>query len=103
MKQPEFQYGGQAVIEGVMMRGRDHLAVAVRRSNGEIVLKKDPVGSITKKYPILKWPFIRGVVALGESFGIGMKAFLFSADQFLEDESDGDSKANAKLSPGKAR
>ena len=54
---------------------------------------------LPRKYPILKWPFIRGVVALGESFGIGMKALLFSADQFLEDESDGDAKANAKLSP----
>jgi uncharacterized protein YqhQ len=40
MKQPDFQYGGQAVIEGVMMRGRDYLAVAVRNSKGEIVIKK---------------------------------------------------------------
>jgi uncharacterized protein YqhQ len=84
MKQPDFQYGGQAVIEGVMMRGRDYLAVAVRNSQGEIVIKKDPVGSITKKYPVLKWPFIRGIIALGESFTIGMKALLFSADQFME-------------------
>lgn len=87
-KQPEFQYGGQAVIEGVMMRGKDYLAVAVRRSNGEIVIKKDPVGSITKKYPFLKWPFVRGVVALCESFGVGLKALMFSADQFMESEGE---------------
>jgi len=85
-KQPTFQYGGQAVIEGVMMRGRDYLAVAVRKTNGEIVLKKDSVGSITKKYPFLKTPFIRGVVALCESFTVGMKTLMFSADQFMEEE-----------------
>jgi uncharacterized protein YqhQ len=87
-KKPEFQYGGQAVIEGVMMRGRDYLAVAVRKNNGEITIKKDPVGTIAKKYPFLKWPFLRGVVALCESFGVGMKALMFSADQFMEDETE---------------
>lgn len=87
-KQPEFQYGGQAVIEGVMMRGRDYLAVAVRNSKGEIVIKKDPVSSITQKYKFLKWPFIRGVIALGESFSVGMKALMFSADQFMEGEEE---------------
>jgi len=88
MKQPEFQYGGQAVIEGVMMRGRDYLAVAVRNGKGEIIIKKDPVNSVSKKYPCLKWPFLRGVIALGESFGIGMKALMFSADQFMESEEE---------------
>ncbi len=92
-KQPDFQYGGQAVIEGVMMRGRDYLAVAVRKNDGEIVIKKDPVGSITKKFSFLKWPFLRGVVALCESFSIGLKALLFSADQFLDEEEE------SKLSP----
>lgn len=87
-KKPDFQYGGQAVIEGVMMRGRDFLAVAVRKNNGEIIIKKDPVGSITKKYPVLKLPFIRGVISLVESFGIGMKALMFSADQFMEEEGE---------------
>jgi uncharacterized protein YqhQ len=87
-KQPDFQYGGQAVIEGVMMRGRDYLAVAVRKNNGEIVIKKDPIGTITKKYPFLKWPFLRGVVSLCESFGVGMKALMFSADQFMEGEEE---------------
>ncbi len=85
---PNFQYGGQAVIEGVMMRGRDYLAVAVRKNNGEIIIKKDPVGSVTKKFPILKWPFVRGVVSLCESFGVGMKALMFSADQFMEEEGE---------------
>lgn len=93
MKQPDFQYGGQAVIEGVMMRGREYLAVAVRNQRGEIVVKKDPVSSIVKKHPFLKWPFLRGVIALGESFIVGMKALMFSADQFMESEDE------SKLSP----
>lgn len=92
-KQPEFQYGGQAVIEGVMMRGREYLAIAVRNPQGEIVIKKEPVNSMTRKYHFLKWPFLRGVIALGESFGVGMKALMFSADQFMEGETD------SKLTP----
>lgn len=82
----DFQYGGQAVIEGVMMRGRDFLAVAVRKSADEIVVHKEPVGKLTKKFPLLKLPFIRGVVALLESFTIGLKALLFSANQFVSEE-----------------
>lgn len=93
MKQPDFQYGGQAVIEGVMMHGRDHLAVAVRNNRGEIVIKKETVGSITKKYPFLKWPLLRGIVALCESFVLGMKVLMFSADLFMESEEE------SKLSP----
>lgn len=92
-KQPEFQYGGQAVIEGVMMRGREYLAIAVRNNKGEIVIKKEPVNSVTQKHKFLKWPFLRGIIALGESFGVGLKALLFSADQFMEDETE------SKLSP----
>jgi uncharacterized protein YqhQ len=91
--QPEFQYGGQAVIEGVMMRGREYLAIAVRNSQGEIVIKKEPVNSVTQKYKFLKWPFLRGIIALGESFGVGIKALLFSADQFMDDETE------SKLTP----
>ncbi|MGQ9780479.1 MAG: DUF1385 domain-containing protein [Bacillota bacterium] len=81
----DFQYGGQAVIEGVMMRGRDYLAVAVRKEGGEIVVHKEPVGLLTKKYPFLRLPFLRGMVALGEAFAHGLKALLFSANQFLEE------------------
>ncbi len=88
MKQPNFQYGGQAVIEGVMMRGKDTLAVAVRNSKGEIIIKKDAVSSVTQKHPMLKWPFIRGIVSLCESFPMGVKALLFSADQFMEEEEE---------------
>lgn len=73
------KYGGQAVIEGVMMRGPGVIATAVREPSGEITVKKDPLFSITEKYSILKKPMIRGVVALAESLVYGLKALSFSA------------------------
>lgn len=76
-----FFYGGQAVIEGVMMRGRNSLAIAVRRPAGDIVVRQDAIGSITRRYPILKRPLLRGVVALIEALVIGMRALSFSASQ----------------------
>ena len=86
----DFQYGGQAVIEGVMMRGRESLAVAVRKSGGEVVVHKESVGGLTKRYPILKLPFLRGIVALCDSFALGLKALVFSANQFVEEEDQGE-------------
>lgn len=78
--------GGQAVIEGVMMRGPEDMAVAVREPSGNIVVKKDKVKSITQKYPILKKPLIRGVVVLFESLVDGLKALSFSAQAAGEEE-----------------
>ena len=71
--------GGQAVIEGVMMRGTDKVAVAVRKPDGEIAVDVNPVNSIRDKYPILKKPLLRGVIALFESLYDGMKALAYSA------------------------
>ena len=71
--------GGQAVIEGVMRRGTDKVAVAVRTPNGEITVDVNPVNSIRDKYPILKKPLLRGVIALFESLYDGMKALAYSA------------------------
>lgn len=74
--------GGQAVLEGVMMKGPDEMAVAVRKSNGEIVIDKKKVSSITKKSKILKLPIIRGVVNFVESMVLGTKTLMFSADLY---------------------
>lgn len=76
---PKVNIGGQAVIEGVMMRGPDYIATAVREPSGNITVKKDPLVTITDKYPVLKKPMIRGVVALTESLVYGLKALSFSA------------------------
>jgi uncharacterized protein YqhQ len=77
----KFQYGGQAVIEGVMMRGRYHLAIAVRKPDNEVIIERRPVNSITKRLPFLRWPFFRGVVMLVESLIMGIQALAFSANQ----------------------
>lgn len=84
----KFQYGGQAVIEGVMMRGRRNVAIAVRKPDNEIIIEERPVASITQKLPFLKWPFIRGTVVLFESLIIGIKALVFSANQAAEGEDE---------------
>lgn len=76
---PKINIGGQAVIEGVMMRGPDRIATAVREPSGNIAVKIDPLVSVTDRYPILKKPMLRGVVTLIESLVYGLKALSFSA------------------------
>lgn len=86
MKQTKIYVGGQAVIEGVMMRGPEYIATAVRTPSGEITVKKDAVHSITERYPILKKPFLRGTVALCESLVYGMKSLSYSAQAAGEED-----------------
>ena len=80
--------GGQAVIEGVMMKAPSRLCVAVRRPSGEILVKNDPLRSLAARWPVLGWPFVRGPVILGETLVQGMKALSFSAQQALEEEGE---------------
>ena len=76
MKKPKIYVGGQAVIEGVMMRSPKTIATAVRTPSGEITVKKEAIRSISERFPILKKPFLRGTVALVESLIYGMRACL---------------------------
>lgn len=87
-KRTKIFVGGQAVIEGVMMRGPKYIATAVREPSGEIVVEKEEAHSITEKYPILKKPLLRGCVALFESLVYGMKALAFSAKAAGEEEEE---------------
>lgn len=80
--------GGQAVIEGVMMRGPGYTATVVREPAGTIVVQKEATKSIADTYPILKKPFLRGCVALYESLVIGMKALSFSAKAAGDEEEE---------------
>jgi uncharacterized protein YqhQ len=80
------QVGGQAVIEGVMMRGVDWWSLAVRRPDESIGLHHWPLESWMKRYPILKVPVVRGVVALVESLVIGVRALTISANESLGEE-----------------
>ena len=80
-------YGGQAVVEGVMMRGRDVWAIAVRRPDGDVHVESHDIDSVVKRHPWLGKPFIRGVIALGQALGIGFKALTISARESApEDE-----------------
>ncbi|MBJ7330225.1 MAG: DUF1385 domain-containing protein [Solirubrobacteraceae bacterium] len=80
--------GGQAVLEGVMMRGTGHWAVAVReREGGGIAVQRFALESVTKRHRALRWPVVRGAVALWESLGIGLQALKIAANaQLAEDE-----------------
>jgi uncharacterized protein YqhQ len=78
--------GGQAVLEGVMMRSLTGYSVAVRQPNGEVAIKKDKLVSITAKYPLLKLPVLRGSVVLIQSLILGMRALNYSASVATENE-----------------
>ena len=80
--------GGQAVIEGVMMRSPHSMAVAVRRPNGEIVVKREKLNFFSEKKLFSKLPLVRGVMNLLSSLILGMKALNFSANQSLEEEKE---------------
>jgi len=77
---PDLAVGGQAVIEGVMMRSDDRIATAVRIPSGEIKVKSDPFISITKRHKFLSLPIIRGAVSFIEMLIVGIKSLNFSAD-----------------------
>ncbi|HYU59886.1 MAG TPA: DUF1385 domain-containing protein [Solirubrobacterales bacterium] len=80
--------GGQAVLEGVMMRGVSTWAVAVREPQGEIEVTSEPLVSWAKRHRVWRLPVIRGVVALAESLKIGFRALAISANAQLEEEED---------------
>jgi len=79
-------YGGQAVVEGVMMRGADHWAVAVRRPKGDVHVESHHIDSVVGRHPVLRKPFLRGMIVLGQSLAIGVRALLIAANQSVEDE-----------------
>ncbi len=77
--------GGQALIEGILMRGPKDVAIAVRKPDKEIILKKDRLNTLGMRHKFFKLPFIRGVVGLVESMAFGIKALMYSAEFFEED------------------
>jgi uncharacterized protein YqhQ len=87
---PVCQVGGQAVIEGVMMRGVRHWAVAVRQPDNEIVVVDEAIAPWAAGHAWLRLPIIRGVIALGESLVIGMKALSISASKAAGEDEEGD-------------
>ena len=102
-EQPEekidFAVGGQAVIEGVMMRSPRHITIAVRKQNGSIKVKKDHYLSVIQKYKFLNVPIVRGVINLFEMMIIGTKAINYSANESLdmEEEVKDEKKSKTRL------
>jgi len=89
--------GGQAVLEGVLMRSLSGYSIAVRQPSGNIVVKKDKLVSITKKYPILKLPVIRGSFVLIQSLILGIRALNYSASVVSENEEGRQEMSNAAV------
>ena len=101
------QVGGQAVIEGVMMRAPSSVATAVRRANGQIVVQYQRYKSVTEKYKWLNVPILRGAVGLVDMMYLGIKTLNFSAEIAMLDaetnEIKSDAKANANNSESKTK
>jgi uncharacterized protein YqhQ len=93
--------GGQAVLEGVMMRGPSAWSVAVRKADGEIAEVNRPIASVLLKHKWLRIPILRGVIALGESLTIGFRALAISANYAAQEErkdgDDGDADVQTEL------
>ncbi len=87
-REDPLRVGGQAVIEGVMMRSPRSMAVAVRRPNGEIAVKRERLDFFSEKKLLSKLPLVRGVMNLLSALVLGMKALNFSANQSLEEEKE---------------
>jgi len=81
-------YGGMAVIEGVMMRGPEDTALAVRKPDGTIQIEKETNSDLRTRYPFLRWPLIRGSYVLIESMVVGIKMLNKSANMSLEEEEE---------------
>ncbi|HWO02049.1 MAG TPA: DUF1385 domain-containing protein [Blastocatellia bacterium] len=100
MREDQIIVGGQAVIEGVMMRAPHSYAVAVRKPNGEIVAKSELLPALSVKYPILKLPVLRGSAVLIQSMVLGIKALNFSANvAFHEAENEASADQPSPPSP----
>src|SRR5262249_49478755 len=96
-QEKEIIVGGQAVIEGVMMRAPNSYAVAVRRQDGSIVSKSERLPKLADKYPILKTPVLRGSVVLNHSMLLGVQGLNFSATVAFEDQSGEESKPQGAI------
>lgn len=84
----QFSYGGQAVIEGVLMRGANDFAVAVRDPEGQIQVHKEPLNKYLYRGFVSRTPFLRGIVGLWDAMGLGTKALMWSADVALGEEEE---------------
>jgi len=90
--------GGQAVMEGVMMRAPHSYCVAVRKPNGELVTEEQPIHRMSEKYPIFRLPVLRGIGVLGQALTLGSRALKFSANAALDDGTQDTAKKPVEIS-----
>lgn len=88
MSEKKYPYGGMAVIEGVMMRGPIRTSIAVRKTDGTIQVDEEPNSTLNRRFPFLKWPFIRGTYVLIESLVVGIRMLNHSANMALEEDGE---------------
>jgi uncharacterized protein YqhQ len=91
--------GGQAVLEGVMMRGPSNWSLAVRKPDGEIAQVNNEINSVMARHRIFRLPVIRGIIALGESLAIGFRALAISANYAAQEEGD-DEEVSTEIGRG---
>jgi uncharacterized protein YqhQ len=91
--------GGQAVMEGVMMRAPHSYCVAVRKADGQIVTDQSPLPRVSEKYPIFKLPVLRGLGTLGQAMMLGFRALRFSANAAMTEAAGAEAGAPAKEVP----
>ncbi len=82
----EILVGGQAVLEGVMMRSPHAWGIAVRKPNGEMVTHAEPLERPSEKHRWMAWPLLRGIMTLGYAMALGFRALRFSANVALDEE-----------------
>ncbi len=82
--EPSLAFGGQALMEGVMIRSRRHMVLCVRKPSREIATNIEQISPVGERYKVLGIPFVRGIVAMVESLYLGIKGILFSANTALE-------------------
>ena len=88
--------GGQAVLEGVMMRAPHSYCIAVRKADGSMVTDQKAIPRMSEKYPIFKYPILRGLGTLGQAMQLGFKSLNFSMNAALEDQAKCDAQAQGK-------
>src|SRR6202023_1044674 len=87
--------GGQAVLEGVMMRSPHAWAIACRKPSGEVVTMSEPLERPSEKHKWMAWPIVRGVMTLGYAMNLGYRALRFSANVAIEDMMQSEDHATA--------
>jgi uncharacterized protein YqhQ len=87
-EEPSLAFGGQALIEGVMMRSRKHVVMCIRQPNNEISTHVEELNSLSERHKVLGLPFLRGIISLFETLYLGVKGIYFSANAILEEEEE---------------